>query len=135
MTQATANLDTYFGLIQEKGNIISEKLAKRWSESTLKMMGLYMGKGGKKALSGQLPKELSDDLNRVFRLMHFPNTNMPLQEFQSAVARRGGHSDPQFAKLAITGVFHGLKTLIDKDTTDKVSESLSPEIREVWDNA
>ena len=135
MTQATANLDTYFGLIQEKGNIISEKLAKRWSESTLKMMGLYMGKGGKKALSSQLPKELSDDLNRVFRLMHFPNTNMPLQEFQSAVARRGGHSDPQFAKLAITGVFHGLKTLIDKDTTDKVSESLSPEIREVWDNA
>ena len=135
MTQATANLDTYFGLIQEKGNIISEKLAKRWSESTLKMMGLYMGKGGKKALSSQLPKELSDDLNRVFRLMHFPNTNMPLHEFQSAVARRGGHSDPQFAKLAITGVFHGLKTLIDKDTTDKVSESLSPEIREVWDNA
>ena len=77
MTQGNANLDNYFSLIQQKGNIISEKVAKRWSESTLKMMGLYMGKNGKKALSNQLPKELSDDLNRVFRLMHFPNTNMP----------------------------------------------------------
>ncbi|MEM7335275.1 MAG: DUF2267 domain-containing protein [Chloroflexota bacterium] len=135
MTQSSTKLDNYFSAIQTKGNIISEKLAKRWSESTLKMMGLYMAKDGKKALSGQLPQELSDQLNRVFRLLHFPNTNMPMQEFQSAVARRGGHSDPQFAKLAIIGVFHGLKTLIDKDTTDKVSESLSPEIREVWDNA
>ena len=135
MTQTDVNLDNYFSTIQEKGSLISGKLARRWSESTLKMMGLYMGKGGKKALSGNLPKVLSDDLNRVFRLMHFPNTNMPMLEFQQMVARRGGHSDPQFAKLAIIGVFHGLKTIIDTDTRDKVADALSPEVREVWNNA
>ena len=135
MTQSEANLTNYFEVVQEKASIISERQARRWSGAVLKMLGLNMGKSGKKALSGKLPKELSDDLNRAFRLMYFPSSNMPLSEFQSMVARRGGHSDPQYAKMAITGVFHGLKTLIDKDTSDKVAESLSPEMREAWENA
>lgn len=135
MTQTDVDLEKYFSTVKENGSLISVNLARRWSEATLKMMGLYMGKQGKKALSSKLPKELADDLNRVFRLMHFPNTNMPLLEFQQMVARRSGHSDWQFAKLPIIGVFHALKTIIDNDTSKTVADSLSPEIREAWNNA
>lgn len=135
MVQTETNLSPYFALIQEKGHMITERQAHRWSEAVLRIMGLNMGKSGKKALSDNLPKELSDDLNRVFRLAYFRNTNLPLSEFQTMVARRAGHSDPQYAKIAILGVFHGLKSLIDTDTSRKVAEALSPEMREAWENA
>lgn len=135
MVQTNTNLDSYFALIKEKGAMISEGQARRWSEAVLRMLGLQMGKSGKKALSDSLPEELSHDLNRVFRLMHFRNTNLPLSEFQSMVARRGGASDPQYALMAIEGVFAGVKSIVDKNTIDKVAESLAPELREVWEQA
>ena len=135
MSQTESAMNNYFSVIQEKGNIISEIQAKRWSESVLKMMGLAMGKKGKKALSNKLPEALANDLNRVFRLIYFRDVNLPLLEFQTMVARRGGHSDPQFAKMAIIGVFHGLKTIVDQATSDQVADALSPELSETWQNA
>lgn len=135
MVQTETDLSHYFALIKEKGSMITDRQARRWSGSVLRMMGLNMGKNGKKALSNSLPKELSDDLNRVFRLAYFRNTNLPLSEFQTMVARRAGHSDPQYAKMAIKAVFHAVKTLIDPETSNKVAESLSPELRETWENA
>lgn len=135
MTHAIANLESYYAAVQEKGSMLSQKLAHNWSEATLKMMGLYMQKSGKKALSEKLPEPLSDQLGRVFRLMHFPDPNMSLDEFLHAVARRAGHSDPQYAEMGVKAVFYALKTIIDKDTSDKVADSLSPEVRALWQNA
>lgn len=135
MVQSDTKLDHYFSTVQQKGHIISEKMAHRWSTAVLKTLGLNLDKKSKKSLADTLPKPLAEQLNRVFWLAHFRDTNLPLASFQQMVARRAGHSDPQYAKMAITAVFHGLKGLIDSQTSQTVAQSLSPELREFWQNA
>ena len=98
-------------------------------------MSLDISRGLKKELTNALPEELGEQLNRLFWLMHFRNSNVTLADFQEAVARRSGHSDQNFAIVPITAVFHALKQLIDNDLSDKVADDLSPELREIWKNA
>lgn len=134
MTQAqVSELDAYFATVQQKGSIITRKQTERWSSAVLKTLGLELTRSAKRALAKALPQPLSDDLTRVFWLLHFRNPNLPLPEFQAMVARRAGHSDPQYARIAITGVFHGLQQLISRDVSDKVTEGLSPELRALWE--
>lgn len=129
------NIDQYYQAVQNNAGILTEAQTRRWSTAVLKTLGLNLNKRAKRTLASALPDELAGDLTRVFWLAHFRNVNLPAQEFQSMVARRSGQSDPQFARRAITAVFSGLKQIIDKDTSDKVIDSLSPELADLWTNA
>lgn len=129
------NLDHYFDTIQQKGKVINRRQTERWSTAVLKTLGLNMSKKAKKQLAKALPPELAADLTRVFWLAHFRNTSLPAGEFQTMVARRAGHTDPQYARMAITAVFHALKQLIDPSVSDAVADGLSPELRDLWQNA
>lgn len=128
-------LDAYFDTVQKMGNLRTPNHAKRWSTATLNTLGLNLDGGTKKKLAKALPEPLSDDLTRVFWLVHFRNKQLPAVEFQKAVARRAGATDAQFARQPVKAVFHGMKSLIDDDTNKAVIESLSPELRELWQSA
>lgn len=134
-TATMTDLDQYYTTVQRKGHILTRDLAEQWSAAVLKSLGMNLGRGAKKKLANALPPELADDLTRVFWLLHFRDTNMPAYDFQKIVARRAGHTDPQYALHPITGVFHALKQLVDGNVSDAVAESLSPELRALWQNA
>ncbi len=129
------DLTSYFQTIQSKGNLLTSQHAQRWSTAVLKTLGFNLDKRTKKRLANALPKEMAVDLTRIFWLMHFRNSNLSVHDFQNQVSRRSGNSDPNFAKTPITAVFSGIKTLIDGDMVKAVSNSLAPEVRELWEKA
>ena len=130
-----ANLEQYYQQVQHLGNLRTRTHAQRWSRATLNMLGVYMGGKGKKQLANSLPDELAHDLKRVFWLAHFRNSDMSSYDFQERVALRSGNTDPDFAIQPIKAVFHGLKALVDKNVQDGVADSLSPDMRQVWQDA
>lgn len=129
------DLNSYYQTIQSNGNLRTPQHAQHWSSAVLKTLGFNLDKRTKKRLAKALPKELAVDLTRIFWLAHFRNSNLSLHEFQNEVSRRSGNSDPNFAKTPITAVFSSIKTLIDSDTAKAVSDSLAPEVRELWEKA
>ena len=129
------DLTSYYQTIQSKGNLRTSQHAQRWSTAVLKTLGFNLDKRTKKRLANALPEELAVDLTRIFWLAHFRNSNLSLHEFQNEVSRRSGNSDPNFAKTPITAVFSSIKTLIDNDMAKAVSDSLAPEVRELWEKA
>lgn len=132
---ATHNLEKYYETVQKQGKILTEKQAKLWSKAVLNTLGIDMSRGVKKELASALPAELGEQLTRIFWLFHFRNKHEKVVEFQEAVARRSGHTDQHYARVPITAVFHALKQLIDNDVSDKVADDLSPELRDMWQNA
>lgn len=134
-TATTTNLDAYYDTIQQHGRVLTRELAAQWSTAVLKSLGMNLGRSAKKKLANALPSELADDLTRVFWLLHFRDTNMPAREFQKVVARRAGHTDAQYARYPIIGTFRALKQMVDGSVSDAVADSLSPELRELWQNA
>ncbi len=134
-TETTTELDAYYTTIETMGHLRTPALAKRWSMATLQILGHNLGRGSKKKLAKALPDALTADLNRVFWLVHFRDSQKPAVIFQKEVARRAGVTDAQFAKIPITAVFHALKAMIDSDVSNAVAEDLSPEVSELWQNA
>ena len=128
-------LTQYYATIQTNGKLIAPIHAQRWSSALLKTLGLNINKGTKKSLAKALPEPLCNDLSRVFWLANFRDTNMTAYEFQELVARRSGNSDPNFAKHPIIAIFGALKQLIDAQMSDQVASDLSPELRDLWQNA
>ncbi len=136
MIQTNENeLTQYYKTIQANGKLIAPVHAQRWSSALLKTLGLNINKGTKKSLANALPEPLGNDLTRVFWLANFRNTNMTAYEFQELVARRSGNSDPNFAKRPIIAIFGALKQIIDTQMSDQVADDLSPELRDLWQNA
>jgi uncharacterized protein (DUF2267 family) len=129
------DLTPYYQIIQTQGNLRTPQHAQRWSMAVLKTLGFNLDGRTKKRLAKALPQELATDLTRVFWLVHFRNSNLPVHEFQNQVSRRSGNSDPNFAKTPILAVFSGLKAMIDNDMQTAVSKTLSPEVRALWDKA
>ncbi|MCP4415395.1 MAG: DUF2267 domain-containing protein [Chloroflexi bacterium] len=129
------NLTSYYQMIQAEGNLRTPQHAQRWSTAVLKTLGFNLDNRTKKRLAKALPKELAIDLTRVFWLLHFRNSNLSSHEFQNQVSRRSGNSDPNFAKIPISAVFNGVKGLVDNEMQTAVSQSLSPEVRSLWDKA
>jgi len=117
------------------GKLRTPQHARRWSTAVLKTLGINLDGRTKKKLAKALPEELADDLTRVFWLLHFRNSNLSSHEFQNQVARRSGNTDPDFARYPVLAVFHGVKEMIGSDTRQAVAKSLSPEVRELWENA
>ena len=130
-----ADLNSYYETVQNKGSLRTLAHARRWSTAVLKTLGFNLDGKTKKKLANALPKELADDVKRVFWLLHFRNNQLTSHEFQNQVSRRSGNSDPQFARTPILAVFHGVKQLVDNDIQQAVADSLSPEVRELWEKA
>lgn len=134
-TQTPSKLHDYYAHIQEIGGLLTEAHAQRWSRATLNMLGVNIDRKVKKELIKALPEELGRALNAIFWLFYFRDTSISAHEFQNRVARRGGNTDPEFAHYPVMGVFGGLKNLISQELSRKVAESLSPELREMWNKA
>lgn len=131
----STELTTYYETVEEIGHLPTTQHAQRWSTAVLKTLGLNLDRKTKKKLAKALPEELSDDLKRMFWLVNFRDKTMSQADFQFEVSKRSGNSDHQFARHPITGVFHGVKELIDNDTNQAVVDSLAPEVSEMWQKA
>jgi uncharacterized protein (DUF2267 family) len=128
-------LKGYYEYIMAEGKLRTLNHARTWSDGVLKTLGTALDRGTKKSLSNQLPEELSDSLTGVFWLMHFRDPNQTSAEFLQRVARRSGNSDGEFARYPTQAVFGGLKMFIDNDLNEKIAQTLSPELRQLWQQA
>ncbi len=140
MTQTTVastdmDLSAYYQSIQTNGSLLTPGQSRRWSQAVLRTLGLNLDRKTKKQLAQTLPEEPAQDLMRAFWLVHFRDKNKPAEVFFKDAARRGGNTDAQFAKIPTTAVFHALKQFAGQDVSDKVAESLAPEIRAYWEQA
>jgi uncharacterized protein (DUF2267 family) len=131
----TTDLANYYDTVLKEGKLRTPIHARRWSTAVLKTLGVNLDRRTKKKLARALPDELANDLTRLFWLAHFRNTNLSRHEFQYMVSRRSGNSDADFARYPISAVFHGLKALIDHDTSDAVAKTLAPDVRALWEAA
>lgn len=129
------DLQSYFTQVQTMGSLRTEMHAKRWSTAVLKTLGFNLDGRTKKQLAKALPEELGADVTRVFWLLHFQDKTLSQQEFLNQVSRRSGNTDWQFAKIPTTAVFRSVKKMIDKDLSDAIADSLSPEVSALWKNA
>ncbi|MCB9434125.1 MAG: DUF2267 domain-containing protein [Ardenticatenaceae bacterium] len=129
------DLQSYFTQVQTMGSLRTEMHAKRWSTAVLKTLGFNLDGRTKKQLAKALPEELGVDVTRVFWLLHFQDKTLSQQEFLNQVSRRSGNTDWQFAKIPTTAVFRSVKKIIDKDLSDAIADSLSPEVSALWKNA
>ncbi|UCC54108.1 MAG: DUF2267 domain-containing protein [Anaerolineaceae bacterium] len=136
MTQANgSDLSGYYQQIQENGRLPTVDVAQRWNEAVLRTLSLNLDRRTKKRLGKALPDELAYFLSRTFWLVHFRDGNKSEQEFLKEVARRSGSTDPKFALLPTTAVFHELKAYTGDEISDAVADSLAPELSELWQKA
>ena len=130
-----ASLESFYEIVRSRGNLRTETHAQRWTSAVLRSLALNLGRVARNDLSQALPEPLRDQLKRQFWLLHFRDRSLTQHEFLQQVARRSGNTDPQFSRLATSGVFAGLKSLIDSDVSDEVADSLSPEVSALWQSA
>ncbi len=136
MTQSNGfDQGKYYEQIQKDGLLLTKRAAARWSEAVLRTLSLNIDRGTKKRLARVLPEELAADLTRTFWLLHFRNPNKSSEEFLKEVAKRSGNSDAEFARTPTRAIFHQLKDIAGDDVSDAVSDSLAPDIRELWQEA
>lgn len=129
------DLSSYYEQIKTMGKLRTADHAKRWSTAVLNIMGDNMDGRTKKRLAKSLPDELAHDLTRMFRFKRFVYKALPAHEFQTQVARRGGNTDPQFARYPILAVFHGVKGYVDNDLQKAVADALPTEVGQLWQQA
>ena len=129
------DLNSYYQQIQTLGKLRSVGHAQRWSTAVLNALGDNIDGRTKKRLAKALPAELATDLTRVFRFKRFVYKDMSAWEFQNQAARRGGNTDPQFAKFPVIAVFHGLKDYIDNELSQAVADALPTEVGSLWQQA
>jgi uncharacterized protein (DUF2267 family) len=135
MTHQTMTLDTYYTEIMQRGNMRTPDQAARVSRAVLRALGFNLSGGLKRELARALPDHLGRELRRGWRLIHFRNTRLPLEEFAKDVALNSGNTDPQYGAMATSAVFGQIKQLIDDDLSHRVGKDLSPEVRALWDAA
>ncbi len=129
-------LDDYYHHIQRVGNVRTLDHAKRWSDGVLKTLGTSLHRKVKKDLAKSLPSELAQSLNGVFWLVHFHDPTLSSQEFLHRAGRRSGNSNSEFARYPTLAVFGGLRMFaIDSELEKEIADDLSPEIRQLWEQA
>ena len=129
------DLNSYYQHVKQRGSLRTHDHAVRWSNATLNMLGVNLDVRTKRALAKALPDDLARSLTRVFWLLHFRNTNLPAKEFQRRVGLRAGNTDWEFARIPVVAVFGGVKRLINQDLQNQVEKTLSPELRQLWQQA
>ena len=128
-------LKPYYEYIKAEGKLRTLDHAQIWSDGVLKTFGTALDRGTKKALAKKLPKELADSLTSVFWLLHFRDPNQTSEEFLQRAARRSGNSNWEFARYPTQAVFGGLRMFTNADLNEEISRSLSPELRQLWQQA
>jgi uncharacterized protein (DUF2267 family) len=129
------DLTQFYQGVQKVGKLRTEEHARRWTVGVLKTLGVNLPRRTKRKMARALPNGLARPLTDVFWLLHFRNANLSGYDFQRAVARRSGNSDAQFARFPVLAVFGGIKQMINQDLQREVAQTLSPEVRELWEQA
>ena len=125
-------LEEYYEHVCRVGRLRTLDHALNWSNGVLMSLGTSLDGATKKALANTLPDELADQLKGVFWLLHFRDPGLTSYEFRRRVALRSGNSDPEFALFPTLAVLGGLRLFTDTDLERKVTDTLAPEIRELW---
>ena len=128
-------LKSYYDYVQFNASLRTNDHARYWSTGVLKTLGLALDGKTKRALAKALPQELADSVTGVFWLLHFRDPVLTSDEFCRRVARRSGNSDAEFAMRPTLAVFGGLKMWIDDELNDRLTNTLSPEVRSMWESA
>jgi uncharacterized protein (DUF2267 family) len=131
----TADLQTYYESLMKHANLRTVDHAQTWSWAVLRTLGFYLDRGTKRKLAKALPESLGRDLTSGFWLLHFRNPKMTSREFLRRVALRGGNTDAQYARVPTRAVFHQVKQMIDDDLSQRVAETLSSEVGDIWRQA
>ncbi len=129
------NLDDFYQQVQSVGKLRTEQHARRWTRAVLQTLGLNISGAAKKELKGALPDELSDEISGVWWIFNFRDTNMTAHYFQERCGRRAGNTDPEFARYPVLAVFGAVQGMVSSDVSDKVADSLPPEVAQLWENA
>ncbi len=129
------DLDSYYDHICRVGRLRTDQHARRWSDGVLRTFGTALNGRTKRAVAKALPDELAKSLKDVFWLLHFRDPDLSSEEFLQRAARRSGNSNGEFAIYPTLAVFSGLKTIIDQDLQSQVAEALSPQVRDLWEQA
>jgi uncharacterized protein (DUF2267 family) len=136
MTQATnTDLTPYYEGVRQAGKLRTASHAQQWSKAVLNTLGLNLDRKTKKQLARALPADLAESLTRIFWLLHFRDPQLSLNVFLNQVSRRSGNSDTSFARYPTAAVFSQIKRLIDADLSEQVAQTLSPEVRQLWQQA
>ncbi|MFZ0546344.1 MAG: DUF2267 domain-containing protein [Candidatus Promineifilaceae bacterium] len=133
--QNEAQLQDYYEFVQKQGNLLSFELAQRWSSGVLKTLGFHLNSRVKRSLAKALPEPLARDLKDVFFLLHFRDPNLSSLDFQKQVARRSGNTNAEFARFPTLAVFSGIQRYTNSKLNQRIAESLSPEVRELWEQS
>lgn len=127
--------ESYYHSILSMGKLRTVGHASRLSKAVLHALGFNLSGPVKKKLAESLPENLSRELTRGWRLIHFRNTKLTALEFAKDVSLHSGNTDAQVGLMATQAVFHSLKQLIDGDLSHEVAKDLSPELRKLWNTA
>ena len=130
-----AKLQEFYEDVQQNGNLLTLELAQRWSAGVLKTLGFHLNGRTKRDLAKVLPEPLSDHVTDVFFLLHFRDPNLSSLEFQKQVARRSGNTNAEFARMPILAVFSGIQRFTNSKLNQRITESLSPEVRDLWEQS
>jgi uncharacterized protein (DUF2267 family) len=129
------DLERYYNFINLNGKLRSPQHARRWSDGVLRTFGTALDGKTKRTLAKELPDELAISLKDVFWLLHFRDPNLSREEFLQRAARRSGNSNGEFAIYPALAVFAALRYFVSPETENKISDSLSPELRDFWERA
>jgi len=129
------DLDQYYDFVYTNGKLRSLQHARRWSDGVLRTFGTALDGKTKRALAKELPDELAQALRDVFWLLHFRDPNQSCEEFLQRAARRSGNSNAEFAVYPALAVFAAMRFFISPETDRRISETLSPELRDNWEQA
>lgn len=129
------DLTDFYRNVQQAGKLPTASHAQRWSRAVLNTLGLHLDRKTKKQLARALPADLAEALIRVFWLLHFRDPQLSRADFLDQISRRSGNTDTEFARFPTTAVFRQVKSLINPDLSDQVAQTLSPEVRQLWQQA
>jgi uncharacterized protein (DUF2267 family) len=130
-----SQLDDFYRQVQEQAGLHTPAHAQRWTRAVLNILGLNLDRSTRRALASGLPPEWAQALGGIFRLLDFRDRTLTSHYFRRQVALRAGHTDAQFAALPVKAIFHVLKQVIDRKLSDRVAETLAPEVRRLWQEA
>lgn len=127
-------MEEFYQHVQKAGQLPTRHHAERWTRSVLATLGFNLDRRTKKKLQQALPEDLAKAVGKVFFLAHFRDNTLTSAAFRKAVARRSGNSDAQFAYYPTIAVFQAVKKLIGADLQQQVANTLSPEVRALWES-
>ena len=135
MSTQTMTLDTYYTEVMQGARVRTVDHAARLSSAVLHVLGFSLSGGVKRKLAKALPSDLGRQLTRGWRLINVRDHKQTRHKFLKDIGLHSGNTDPQYAEMATSAVFHQIKQFIDGDLSRQVAKDLSPEVRDLWNAA